>query len=834
MTETTNVDDLAQVAAGDVANTPAAAETTPDYGADQIKVLKGLDAVRKRPGMYIGDVDDGTGLHHMIWEVVDNGIDEVLAKHATRVEVSLNIDGSVTVSDNGRGIPVDMHKGEGRPAVEVIMTQLHAGGKFDQNSYKVSGGLHGVGVSVVNALSKRLTVTVFRDGKEHFISFRNGDVDEELRVVSEGHSHTGTIVTFWPSFETFTGKTDFDADTVIRRLRELAMLNSGVRILFTDFRDKAAEPVELFYEGGIPEMVKYIDRNRTPIISRPIVCRGDRTIEFNGAEVTVSVDVALQWNDGYQTDNILCFTNNIPQKEGGTHLTGFKTALTAAVQLYAQGLQAKKKLDFTGEDIREGLTAVVSVKLPDPKFSSQTKDKLVSGEANQPVAQVVRDVLATWFDENPADAKAVMGKVEQAAVAREAVRKAREMTRRKGVLDVANLPGKLADCSLSDPAKCELFIVEGDSAGGTAKEGRDRQTQAILPLRGKVLNVERVRMDKILANQAIGTLITAIGCGIGDNFDPAKARYHKIVIMTDADVDGEHIRTLLLTLFYRYMRPLVDLGYVYIAQPPLFRATRKKEETYLLDRKALDEYLLKGGTDGAKLILADGSEIEGEELHRIVRQATVDHALVQEFEVDVPNTHIANCLAVAGEYFLLPEAFATAEARQEVADNLCEMLRDRTTRMKWSGRSVDGGIEMSWVLRGVESKLLIPASIVHTPAAVKLHQRGDRLGSLFGAGSVLRTSKGAEYKVWSPGELYETVNKLGNEGVSISRYKGLGEMNAEQLWDTTLDPAVRTLVQVTVEDAMNADSLFSTLMGDDVPERRSFVSKRFRLAENVA
>jgi DNA gyrase subunit B len=835
MTETTNAADLSEAVAAAAPAPAAPTNAEIEYGADSIKVLKGLDAVRKRPGMYIGDVNDGGGLHHMIWEVVDNGIDEVLAKHADRVTVALNADGSVTVSDNGRGIPVDMHKEEGVPAVEVIMTQLHAGGKFDQNSYKVSGGLHGVGVSVVNALSKRLTVTVFRDGKEHFISFRHGDLDEPLRVVSEGHRKTGTIVTFWPSFDTFTGVVEFDADVVIRRLRELAMLNSGVRILFEDKREANSEPVELFYEGGIPKMVEWADRNRNAIISRPIVCRGDRTIVQGDIEVTISVDVALQWNDGYQ-ENVLCFTNNIPQKEGGTHLTGFKTALTTAVQAYAEKAQTakKSKLSFSGDDIREGMTAVVSVKLPDPKFSSQTKDKLVSGEATPPVAQVVRDVLATWFDENPADAKAVLMKIEESASVREAARKARELTRRKGVLDVANLPGKLADCSLSDPALCEMFIVEGDSAGGTAEEGRDRRTQAVLPLRGKVLNVERVRLDKILKSEAIGTLITAIGSGIGDGFDPDKARYHKIVIMTDADVDGEHIRTLLLTLFYRYMRPLIDRGYIYIAQPPLFKATRRKNEEYLIDRNALDEYLLAGGTEGSTLVLADGSELSGDALRALVRQSSLDDKLVRSLAIDVPNLLVANALAVAGEYFLVQEAFATEASRQEVAENICEMLRERTNRMKWQARAVEEGIEITWLLRGVESKLLIRSSIVGTPAAIKLQQRGERLGNLFGAGAVLKTAKGVEHKVYSPGELFDLVSKIGNEGVTVARYKGLGEMNAIQLWDTTLNPEVRTLVQVTVEDAANADDLFSTLMGDNVPNRRAFVTKRFHLAENVA
>ena len=803
------------------------------YGADSIKVLKGLDAVRKRPGMYIGDTGSGDGLHHMIWEVVDNGIDEALAGHADVVTVSLNADGSVTVTDNGRGIPVDMHPTEGVPAIEVIMTQLHAGGKFDQNSYKVSGGLHGVGVSVVNALSTRLAVTVFRDGKEHFISFKHGDLDEPLRVVSEGRRKTGTEVTFWPSFETFTGVTTFDANTVIRRLRELAFLNSGVRIVFHDRREKGSEPLELVYEGGISEMVKYLDQSRTPIISRPIVCRGERMGDVGGNPVPVTVDVALQWNDGY-AENVLGFTNNIPQKEGGTHISGFRAALTDAVKAYADRAAAKgKKIEFTGEDIREGLTAVVSVKLPDPKFSSQTKDKLVSGEASTPVAQIVRDVLSTWFDENPGDAKKVIEKVHEATAARNAAKKARELTRRKGILDIASQPGKLADCSNKDPSKTELYIVEGDSAGGTGKAGRNREIQAILPLRGKVLNVERVRLDKILKSEAIGTLITAIGCGIGEGFNPDKARYHKIVIMTDADVDGEHIRTLLLTLFFRYMRPLVDRGYIYVAQPPLFKATKRKEETYLLDREALDRYLIGNGTKGAVLKLQDGSLVEGEDLVKFVTSAVDDAALVQELQADIAQPLVASCLAVASEYLLVPEAWTTEAERTQVAEILVEMLEMRTSRIRWSARATERGVEVTWLQRGVTSSVEIPSSIVDNPESIRLVQRGSRLGAAFGAGAELAVGDKTIATVYSPGELVAAVKERGGEGVELARYKGLGEMNATQLWDTTLDPDNRTLIRVTVEDAAEADALFSVLMGDVVEPRRKFVTKRFKTAELV-
>ncbi|NTF17441.1 DNA topoisomerase (ATP-hydrolyzing) subunit B [Agrobacterium rubi] len=833
MTETTNAAEAAAVAHLDLG--PEAAGD--GYGAHNIKVLKGLDAVRKRPGMYIGDTSDGSGLHHMIWEVVDNGIDEALGGYADVVTVALNPDGSVTVTDNGRGIPVDMHKGEGRPAVEVIMTELHAGGKFDQNSYKVSGGLHGVGVSVVNALSVRLAVTVFRDGKEHFISFKHGALDEPLRVVSEGRRKTGTEVTFWPSFDTFTDVTVFDANIVIRRLRELAFLNSGVRILFHDKREKGAEQIEFYYDGGISEMVKYLDQSRNAIVSRPIVCRGERKIDQGGTEISINVDVALQWNDSYN-ELVLGFTNNIPQRDGGTHISGFRLALTETIKAYAERTAAKgKKIDFSGEDIREGMTAVVSVKIPDPKFSSQTKDKLVSGEAQTPVAQVVRDVLSTWFDENPGDAKRVMDKIGEAAAARVAAKKAREMTRRKGVLDIASLPGKLSDCSNRDPSQTELFIVEGDSAGGTAKKGRNSKIQAILPLRGKVLNVERVRMDKILANQAIGTLIMAIGSGIGDQFNADKARYHKIVIMTDADVDGEHIRTLLLTLFFRHMRPLVELGYIYVAQPPLFRATRKKKHTYLLDHKALDAFLIQTGTDGASLTLADGTVLEGEELVSQVFRAIDDDHYVEELLVDVPNPLIANCLAVLAESVLVPYAWDHSEDRDEIASVLVELLEMRAPKIRWSGSSAErngeSGIEIRWTQRGVDSSLFIPSRIVDNPECVKLAQRGGRIGEVFGAGSTFKDSKGETTEIFSPGQLADMVRKIGGVGVEIARYKGLGEMNAEQLWETTLDPENRTLVRVTVEDATNADALFSTLMGDVVEPRRDFVTKRFKTADLV-
>ena len=805
---------------------------TQDYGADQIKVLKGLDAVRKRPGMYIGDTSDGSGLHHMIWEVVDNGIDEALAGHCDTLYVYLNADGSVTVIDNGRGIPVAMHPTEGRPTVEVVMTELHAGGKFDQNSYKVSGGLHGVGVSVVNALSTRLEVVVWRDDREHFIAFEHGKVVEELRVVGEAKGRKGTQVTFTPSPQTFDG-VEFDADRVERRLRELAFLNSGLKIVFQDRRTEGKGPIEMMYEGGIAAFVSHVDRTRSSMMPHPIVCRGARTVEQGGNQIEVTVDVALQWNDGY-TENVLAFTNNIPQKDGGTHVQGFRAALTRCVSAYADAnLPAKQKAALAPEDIREGMTAVVSVKVPDPKFSSQTKEKLVSSEVSGAVQQVVADVLATWFDENPDVAKKIIGKAAEAAQAREAARRARELSRKKtGGLDIANLPGKLSDCQTKDPAKAELFIVEGDSAGGSAKSGRDKATQAILALRGKVLNVERVRMDKILASEQIGTLVTALGCGIGaDNFDPAKVRYHKIIITTDADVDGAHIRTLLLTLFYRYMPDLIRLGYIYIAQPPLFKVEGRRgaEDIYLLDKEALDRHLMTDGLKGCVLTLADGTRIEGDDLLKATLSAAADADQVRYLDADIGMLPLANAVAVAG--MTVPGAFETEAVRKECAEILAEMMPERMPKTRWTGRAVDDGIEMSWTLRGVTTRVLIPTRIATTVPARNLARQAESLGSLYGAGAVLTTSSGAEIKVFGPSDLYDAARSLGEKGVTVSRYKGLGEMNSGQLWETTMNPENRTLLQVSVRDAAAADEIFSTLMGSSVDERREWVTERSILAE---
>ncbi|MTH95031.1 DNA topoisomerase (ATP-hydrolyzing) subunit B [Roseibium sp. RKSG952] len=793
-----------------------------EYGADQIKVLKGLDAVRKRPGMYIGDTSDGSGLHHMIWEVVDNGIDEALAGYADQISVLLNPDGSVTVSDNGRGIPVSIHPTEGRPTVEVVMTELHAGGKFDQNSYKVSGGLHGVGVSVVNALSNRLEVIVWRDGKEHFIAFEHGAVAEELRMIAQGKRKTGTEVTFTPSEKTFDS-VEFDAKIVERRLRELAFLNSGTRIVFHDKRTPGTEPLVLFYEGGTAAFVAYTDKARTSLLSRPIICRGEREVNQGDRKATIGVDVALQWNDSY-AENFLAFTNNIPQKDYGTHVAGFKMALTRAVQAYAEAnfTTKQKKISLTADDMREGLTAVVSVKVPDPKFSSQTKEKLVSSEVSGAVQQVVGDVLKTWFDENPAEAKKIIDKAADAAVAREAARKARELTRRKSTMDMASLPGKLADCQVRSPEEAEIFIVEGDSAGGTAKQGRDKRTQAILPLRGKVLNVERVRLDRIMKSEQIGTLVTALGCGIGrDDFDPDKVRYHKIVIMTDADVDGEHIRTLLLTLFYRFMPQLVERGYVYIAQPPLFKVQHGKKSRYLLDQKELDEHLISRSMHDSSLMRGDGMQIGGDELVNLVLSSKADTENLVELSSEIGDSDIACAMALGG--YLVPGIFSDDAIRGDIAGYIATILNDRTEKIRWSGRAVSNGIEISRTQRGVTDVKIVTSASVETPAARALQCRAADLGAVYGLKAVLTTSSGKSHDVSGPADLYELAQSLGRAGAEIQRYKGLGEMNNEQLWETTLDPENRTLLRVGVKDAAAADELFSTLMGDKVEDRRKWI-----------
>ncbi|MGN6309337.1 MAG: DNA topoisomerase (ATP-hydrolyzing) subunit B [Xanthobacteraceae bacterium] len=784
-----------------------------EYGAESIRVLKGLDAVRKRPGMYIGDTDDGSGLHHMVYEVVDNAIDEALAGHATRVEVVLNADGSVTVRDDGRGIPVDIHKGEGISAAEVIMTQLHAGGKFDQNSYKVSGGLHGVGVSVVNALSSKLILRVWRNDKEHYIEFAHGESVAPLRVVGDANGQRGTEVTFYASAETFT-MVEYDFATLEHRLRELAFLNSGVNILLADRRGAVEKREEMRYEGGVEEFVKYLDRNKKAVVATPIMVRAD----LNG----IGVEAALWWNDSYH-ENVLCFTNNIPQRDGGTHLAGFRGALTRQVNGYADAMAKKEKIALTGDDCREGLTAVLSVKVPDPKFSSQTKDKLVSSEVRPVVENVINEALASWFEEHPTEAKIIVGKVVEAAAAREAARKARELTRRKGALDIASLPGKLADCQERDPAKSELFIVEGDSAGGSAKQGRNREFQAVLPLRGKILNVERARFDKMLSSEQIGTLITALGTGIGrDDFDLSKLRYHKIIVMTDADVDGAHIRTLLLTFFFRQMPQMIEAGHLYIAQPPLYKVTRGKSEQYLKDERALEDYLIATGLDDCSFQTASGDVRAGRDLQALVEDARVIRNVLNNLHSRY-NRGVVEQAAIAGVLnSRVTGDPAQANAAADYIARRLDVLADEVER-GWTGRFTEGeGFHFERTIRGVKDVAIIDAALLSSTDARKLDEYAERLQDIYPRPGVLRR-KDIETTIHGPVGLFEAVTDAGRKGIAMQRYKGLGEMNPEQLWETTLDTNVRSLLQVKIKEVDEADDIFTKLMGDVVEPRREFI-----------
>ena len=799
-----------------------------EYGAGSIKVLRGLDAVRKRPGMYIGDTDDGTGLHHMVYEVVDNAIDEALAGHATLVTATLNADGSCTVTDNGRGIPTGIHDEEGVSAAQVIMTQLHAGGKFDQNSYKVSGGLHGVGVSVVNALSVWLKLRIWRDGKEHYMEFANGDAVSPLVVtgpapIENGKPKRGTEVTFLPSTATFT-MVEFDYATIEHRLRELAFLNSGVHIVLTDARHAEIKQDDLYYEGGLEAFVRFLDRVKTPLLSAPIMVNGKRD--------QIAVEVALWWNDSYH-ENVLVFTNNIPQRDGGTHLAGFRAALTRQITGYAEssGLAKREKVDLTGDDCREGLTCVVSVKAPDPKFSSQTKDKLVSSEVRPAVENIVNEALGQWLEEHPADAKTVVSKVIEAAAAREAARKARDLTRRKGALDVANLPGKLADCQERDPAKSELFIVEGDSAGGTAKQGRNREFQAVLPLRGKILNVERARFDKMLASEQIGTLITALGAGIGrDEFNIEKLRYHKIIIMTDADVDGAHIRTLILTFFYRQMPELIERGHVFIAQAPLYKVTKGKSTQYLKDERALEDYLIDALLDGAVLRSASGEDRAGGDLRRLLEDARGFRHVLLSLHSRYDN-RVVEQAAIAGALQPLP---ADADEAQKLADEVARRLDAvaEETERGWRGAPRENGYIFRRTLRGVEHVSMLDASLLASSEARKLTERAHDLREIF-AGQAFLLRRGDEAAVSGPTALYEAMNAQGRKGLTIQRYKGLGEMNAEQLWETTLDREARSLLQVRVKEAVEADDIFVKLMGDVVEPRREFIQENALSVANL-
>ena len=831
------------------------------YGADSIKVLKGLDAVRKRPGMYIGDTDDGSGLHHMVFEVSDNAIDEALAGHCDLVLIELNPDGSVSVEDNGRGIPTGIHAGEGVSAAEVIMTQLHAGGKFentnDDNAYKVSGGLHGVGVSVVNALSEWLELIIWRDGEEHWMKFAHGDAVEPLRIVGVApEGKKGTRVTFLASTDTFKNVTEFDFEKLEHRYRELAFLNSGVHILLRDKRHADVIEHDLYYEGGIAAFVKYLDRNKTALLPEPISISSERD--------GIGIDVALEWNDSYY-ENVLCFTNNIPQRDGGTHLAAFRAALTRTLNNYAEksGQLKKEKVNLTGEDMREGLTAIVSVKLPDPKFSSQTKDKLVSSEVRQPLESLMADRISDWLEENPANARQVVGKIIDAAAAREAAKKARELTRRKGAMDIASLPGKLADCQERDPTKCELFLVEGDSAGGSAKQGRDRHFQAILPLKGKILNVERARFDRIISSKEVGTLIQAMGTGIRDEFNLAKLRYHKIVIMTDADVDGAHIRTLLLTFFHRQMPEIIRSGHLFIAQPPLYKVNKGRSEVYLKDAAALDRYLVEAGLAGRVLETAGGAR-GGAELAGLV-----EHALrLRSLMGFVPRRYdpaIVEALAMAG--VLDPEleragreaALARAATWLDVGDREARWTAvmtedgDVTVQRLWRGVTDYHVIEAAFLTSAEARKLArlageqadvyaATARLVKTNAAseepaepqaeAESQTEGDATGDDQAETAVTATRPAGDAgAITRPSELLGAVLALGRKGLAIARYKGLGEMNAEQLWETTLDPDHRILLQVKVEDADVTDEIFTRLMGDVVEPRRDFIQEN---ALNVA
>jgi DNA gyrase subunit B len=824
-----------------MATDPESSANTGSYDAESIKVLKGLDAVRKRPGMYIGDTDDGSGLHHMVFEVSDNAIDEALAGHCDRILITLNPDGSVSVDDNGRGIPTGIHEGEGVSAAEVIMTQLHAGGKFENtsedNAYKVSGGLHGVGVSVVNALSEWLELTIWRDGEEHFMRFKNGDAEKPLKVVGTT-DRRGTRVTFMPSSETFKN-IEFDFERLEHRFRELAFLNSGVRLVLVDARHEEKKEIEMFYEGGIAAFVKYLDRAKTALIPEPISVTGQRD--------EIGIEVALEWNDSYY-ENVLTFTNNIPQRDGGTHLAAFRAALTRTLNNYAErsGQLKREKVALTGEDMREGLTAIVSVKLPDPKFGSQTKDKLVSSEVRQPLESLIADKLSEWLEENPAHARTIVQKIIDAAAAREAARKARDLTRRKGVLDIASLPGKLADCQERDPALSELFLVEGDSAGGSAKQGRNRHNQAILPLRGKLLNVERARFDRMLSSREIGTMIQALGAGIREDWDIAKLRYHKIVIMTDADVDGAHIRTLLLTFFYRQMPELIERGHLFIAQPPLYKVARGRSEVYLKDDAALDDYLEEAGLEGLVLDAPDGQRSAGD------LKALVDHArrmrTLMRYAPRKYDPALIEALALNGA--LKPNL--DKDGKVKAVARVAEWLGAGDPEAEWSGElAAEGGYLLKRLWRGVTDAHVIEPSFLVSAEARKLDALAKEQSAAYAKTSTLRTlkkgvvteeqkpepiegieadeqpaeadTKGKPVAVTRPSELLDAVLAAGRKGLSIQRYKGLGEMNAEQLWETTLDPANRSLLRVEVAQADVADEIFTRLMGDVVEPRREFI-----------
>jgi len=800
-----------------------------DYGEDSIKMLKGLDAVRKRPGMYIGDTDDGSGLHHMIYEVVDNAIDEVLAGHAKSCQVMLNPDGSCTVRDDGRGIPTGIKKDDDqtpkRSAAEIVFTELHAGGKFDQNSYKVSGGLHGVGVSVVNALSAWLKCRIWREGKEHVIEFKNGNAVAPLKVVGDADSERGTEVSFLPSLETFHNVTEFDYATLEHRLRELAFLNSGAKIVLTDARHADVKREEFVYEGGTAAFVRYLDRSKQAVLGEPVMIRGEKD--------GIMIEVALWWNDTYH-ETVLCFTNNIPQRDGGTHLAGFRAALTRIVNKYAEesGIAKKEKVTLSGDDAREGLTCVLSVKVPDPKFSSQTKDKLVSSEVKPVVESMVGDQLGAWFEEHPKEAKSIVGKIVEAALAREAARKARDLTRRKGALDGLRLPGGLAECQDRDASKTELFIVEGDSAGGSAKQGRKREFQAVLPIRGKILNVERARTDKMLSSEQVTNIIGALGTGIGrDEFKLDKLRYHKVIIMTDADVDGAHIRTLLLTFFYRQMYELVDKGHVYIAQPPLYKVQRGKQHQYLKDQRALEDYLIEQGLNDAVLVSGNGTEHAGRDLRDIVEQA-------RQITGGINGLHsrygraVVEQGAIGGVFD--PSLLTSSDKANIAALRIAERLDTIAEEMEtgWEGRFGNDGFAFKREVRGVTEYHTLDRALLGSLDARRLNERRPHLAEIYGTPAKLRRKDKLDV-ITGPRALLDAVYEIGRKGVELQRYKGLGEMNPEQLWETTLDPEVRTLLQVKIDDIAEADEIFSKLMGDVVEPRRDFIQENALNVSNL-
>jgi len=799
-------------------------ELSKEYGADSIKVLRGLEAVKKRPGMYIGDTSDGSGLHHMVYEVIDNAIDESLAGHCNNIIVILNANGSVSVEDNGRGIPVDIHTEEGKPAAEVIMTQLHAGGKFDQNSYKVSGGLHGVGVSVVNALSQWLELHIWRGDKEYYMKFEDGEVVQSLKTIGDVKDKRGTKVVFYPSIETFTS-IEFNYNTLLHRLKELAFLNSGVQIILEDHRGEEVVTETLHYEGGIVAFVKHVDRNKNSLHS---------SIAINGMRDSISLEMAMQWNDSYH-ENILCFTNNIRQIDGGTHLAALKAALTRTVNKYIEQNNSlkKQKLNLVGEDVREGLSCVLSVKIPDPKFSSQTKDKLVSSEVRPVIENIVADKLSQWLEENPGDAKHIAIKIIEAGTAREAAKKARELTR-KGSLGISNLPGKLADCQEKDPAKSEIFIVEGDSAGGSAKQARDRAFQAILPLFGKILNIERVRFDKILGSDKIGTLITALGAGIGDDFNPEKLRYHKVIIMSDADVDGSHIRTLFLTFFYRYMRPLIEKGYLYIAQPPLYKIRKGSKDMYVKDEKSLYEYIFTGVTNETTVNFSNGTSITAEELKSFL-DVIVDYKnLLLSMSKKLP-VHILEACSLEG---LCDEEIITTGKYQSVLDKIIDRLQKQEAdqfNVSWSHNiNEDDKIEFIRVIRGIKELHIFDKSFVQQGDFKKLNKVTQKLTSCFvGKCKISYKKDEVSMEALTPMQFYSAIFELGQKGMTLQRFKGLGEMNADQLWDTTLDPKKRTLLQVKIEDLDNAEEVFVTLMGGVVEPRKEFIQAHAESVRNI-